>query len=112
MKVHNNVKERLAKAVETYHAELQKEPNVQKAFVQLLSFIDWTNFILKSADRGFPLTFQSIESYANSILQRRIGSTLGRIGYIHFLTKTKVTFKPIGASLLTCREHKLSIPKL
>jgi hypothetical protein len=28
MKVHDDVKERLAKAVEAYRAELQKEPNV------------------------------------------------------------------------------------
>jgi len=31
------------------------------------------DFILKSADRGFPFTHRAIESYANAILENRIG---------------------------------------
>lgn len=38
------------------------------------------NFILNSADRGFPMTHRSIESYANAILQKRIGSNYQPVG--------------------------------
>jgi len=43
------------------------------------------DFILKSADRGFPLTHQSIECYANAILQKRIGPLYQPVGknWIH-----------------------------
>jgi hypothetical protein len=113
MKVRDDVKEQLAKAVEAYHAELQKELNVQKGLRTIAEFhgldhnklarainskrsIDEANaakqkltvveecvlvdFILKSADHGFPLTHRSIESYTNSILQKRIGSAYQAIG--------------------------------
>jgi hypothetical protein len=32
------------------------------------------DFILKSADRGFPFTHRAVESYANAILMKRIGN--------------------------------------
>jgi antitoxin component HigA of HigAB toxin-antitoxin module len=38
MKVCNDVKEWLAKIVEAYHAELQKEPNVQKGLCTIAEF--------------------------------------------------------------------------
>jgi hypothetical protein len=38
------------------------------------------DFILKSADRGFPLTHRLIERYANAILQKRIGPTYQPVG--------------------------------
>ena len=118
MKICEAVEERLAKAVEVYHMELLKEPQVQRGLCIIAELhgvdhntlshtvnnkrnIDEVNakkqkltvaeecvlvhFILKSTDRGFPLTHWSIESYANSILQQRIGSTYQPVGknWIH-----------------------------
>jgi hypothetical protein len=38
------------------------------------------NFILNSADHGFPMTHCFIESYANAILQKQIGSNYQPVG--------------------------------
>lgn len=106
MKIRKAVQERLAKAVEAYRAELQKEPNLRKGLRTIAEFhgvdhntlartvnnkrsIDEANaskqkltvaeegvladFILKSADQGFPLAHHAIKFYADAILQRRLG---------------------------------------
>jgi hypothetical protein len=56
------------------------EANVAKQKLTVVEEHILVDFILKSTDRGFPLTHQSIESYTNSILQKRIGSTYQPVG--------------------------------
>lgn len=53
------------------------EANADK---QKLSLAEVVNFILNSADCRFPMTHCSIESYANAILQKQIGSNYQPVG--------------------------------
>jgi hypothetical protein len=54
--------------------------NAQKQKVTVAEEHVLVDFILKFTDRGSPLTHQAIESYANAILQKRLGPTYQPVG--------------------------------
>ena len=148
MKIRKAVQERLAKAVEAYRTELQKEPNIRRGLRTISEFhgvdhntlaravnnkrsMDEANatkqkltvaeegvladFILKSADRGFPLTHQAIKSYADAILQKRHGpiyQPTGQKWIYAFLDRNRHKLQTHWSKSLDMREHSHSIPKL
>jgi len=75
---HGITKDTLARAVDdkqSIDTVNQKKQKLLKSEENIL-----VDFILKSADRGFPFTHHVAESYANSILAKRVGHNNTPVG--------------------------------